>query len=137
MKVLVVDDSLTARMFSKKCIKMCLPGEEIEFFEAADGEDALKKLRQNHVDIILSDVNMPIMSGFTFMRNLKIEQDLADIPVIFITSLANTARIENLIQLGASEVISKPIKPQELATALKKIQIQKAGNNKDSEEWGG
>lgn len=137
MKVLVVDDSLTARMFSKKCVKMCLPGVDIEFFEAADGEDALKKLRQNHVDIILSDVNMPVMSGFTFMRNLKIEQDLADIPVIFITSLANTARIENLIQLGASEVISKPINPKELAAALKKIQLSETKKEEDSEEWGG
>ncbi len=121
MKILIIDDSKTARMFSRKCVEMALPGEKLEFTEAENGAIAYDLLKKEKVDIILSDINMPVMSGFTFLRNVKMEEDLTHIPIIFITSLANDARTVNLKELGAYAVISKPIKPKEVGNVLKEI----------------
>ncbi len=141
MKILIIDDSKTARMFSKKCVQMSLRSEKLEFIEAENGKEALNKLKENKVDLILSDVNMPIMTGFTFMRNVKIDPELSKIPVIFITSLANKARVENLMELGATGVVSKPVKPNELKKKIDDLHL--FGDVQDKEEessgdgWGG
>ena len=136
MKILIVDDSKTARMFSRKCVEMALSGEKLEFIEAENGAQAFDLIKVTPVDIILSDINMPVMTGFTFLRNIKMEKDLAHIPVIFITSLANDARSQNLKDLGAYAVISKPIKPKEVGAVLKEV-IGKASTPRgDAGGWG-
>jgi len=121
MKILIIDDSKTARMFSRKCVEMSLAGTELQFIEAENGAVAYDLLKKEKVDLILSDINMPVMTGFTFIKNVKMEKDLAHIPIIFITSLANDARNNNLKELGAYAVISKPIKPKEIAAILKTL----------------
>lgn len=139
MKILIIDDSKTARMFSRKCVEMALPGEKIEFREAENGALGYDLLKKEKVDIILSDINMPVMSGFTFLRNVKMEADLAHIPIVFITSLANDARSVNLKELGAYAVISKPIKPKEVGNVLKEIIGNKgpaAPADQDGGAWG-
>ncbi len=120
-KVMIVDDSFTSRMYIRKCINMAL-GNELSIVEAKDGQDALQKLRNETVELIISDVNMPIMCGFTLMRNLKETPCFKQIPVIFITSLANDGRTENLMDLGAFEVLKKPLSPALLVKALNKLQ---------------
>lgn len=123
LNVLVIDDSKTARLFSKKCVQMSMKACTLNFFEAENGEEALNILHQTKMNLIISDVNMPIMSGFTFLRNVKMEDELKKIPVIFVTSLANEARTENLMGLGAVGVISKPIKPKELTDIVQKLNL--------------
>lgn len=136
MKILIIDDSKTARMFSRKCVEMALAGEQLVFTEAENGAIAYDMLKKEKVDIILSDINMPVMSGFTFLRNVKMEQDLAHIPIIFITSLANDARSQNLKELGAYAVISKPIKPKEVGAILKEIVGKKDAPTDQGGGWG-
>ncbi len=135
MKILIIDDSKTARMFSRKCVEMALAGQQLVFSEAENGAVAYDMLKKERVDIILSDINMPVMSGFTFLRNVKMEKDIADIPIIFITSLANDARTENLKELGAYAVISKPIKPKEVGAILKEL-VNKKGPESQDGGWG-
>lgn len=135
MKIMIIDDSKTARMFTKKCAKSYFSSVDLEFIEEENGETAFKKLHDEKVDIILSDVNMPVMNGFTLMRNLKMDDDLSGIPVVFITSLANKARIDNLLMLGASGVISKPIKSKEFAVILDKMNLK--ANKTETEDDGG
>jgi len=122
-KILVVDDSSTSRMFIKKCLKMVLP-EEPTFFEAENGEKALNIMSENKIDLVVSDVNMPVMSGFTFLRNLKETPSIATVPVIFTTSLANDARTQNLLELGARSVLKKPVSPTSLGEAIKKVLLE-------------
>ncbi len=136
MKIMIVDDSKMARLFTRKCVEMVMPDAEIEFIDACDGEDAFKQLEKMPVDLILCDVNMPVMTGFTFIRNIKTNAPLASIPVVFITSMANTARTDNLIQLGAVEVILKPVKPQKIKSVLEKIGIIGNKADSDSDDWG-
>ncbi|MCK5882641.1 MAG: response regulator, partial [Bacteriovoracaceae bacterium] len=86
MKVLVIDDSSTARLFVKKMTAMIMGEGSVDFFEADSGESAFRFLREHKgFDLIISDVNMPEMSGFTFMHNLKLDKTLFQIPVIFVT----------------------------------------------------
>lgn len=140
MNILIIDDSQTARMFTRKSFDMALSDlEETTFFEAANGEDAIKIMKSIKFDLVLSDVNMPVMSGFTFIQNILRDELLKDIPVIFITSLASEARKENLLEIGAKEVISKPIKPMDLATAVKKVlglENSSATESDDTAGWG-
>jgi len=136
MKVMVIDDSKTARMFTIKCTQMVVGNMELEFLEAENGQEAFTVLEENSsVDLILSDVNMPVMNGFTFLRNLKTEDNLKEIPLIFITSLANDARSENLKSLGASAVIPKPLRPNSLKNALELVGFLKT-EKANADGWG-
>jgi len=134
MKVLIVDDSKTARLFSKKCVEMVINNENIEFVEAKDGEEAFNKLKDGPVDFILCDINMPVMTGFTFIKNLITDTKLKNIPVVFVTSMANEARSQNLIQLGAKDVIQKPLRPNALMLVLQKMGMIKS--NAENDGWG-
>jgi two-component system, chemotaxis family, chemotaxis protein CheY len=137
-KILIVDDSSTSRMFIKKCLEMVLP-EKPTFFDAENGEKALNVMAENKIDLVVSDVNMPVMTGFTFLRNLKDNPLITNVPVIFTTSLANDARVQNLMELGARCVLKKPVSPASLGEAIKKIIIESQGSSsasgKDS-SWG-
>lgn len=131
-KVLVIDDSLTSRMFIKKGLLMV--SAELSVLEAKNGVEAMTVLEKNSgIDVIISDVNMPEMSGFTFIRNVKNDPRFSSIPIVFVTSLANDGRIDNLLTLGAFEVIKKPIDISVLTNVLGKLQT--LPNNKN-EGWG-
>ncbi len=134
---MVVDDSLTSRMYIKKCLSILLDDDNLIFLEAGNGEEALKKLEERPVDLIISDVNMPVMTGFTFLRNIKNNANFVNIPVVFVTSLANEGRTENLMALGAFDVIKKPINPTNLgATLVKLYGNPEKGSDESKESWG-
>lgn len=137
MKILVVDDSATARMVAKKSMQMVGVEEVIEFQEAIHGADAITKLENERFDLVLCDVNMPVMSGFTFIRNIKMDERFNKIPVIFVTSLANDARSQNLLKMGAVAVISKPIKMAILKRVCQHLGFcPKEEEEESNEGWG-
>lgn len=134
MKVLVIDDSSTARLFVKKMTAMIMGEGSVDFFEADSGESAFRFLREHKgFDLIISDVNMPEMSGFTFMHNLKLDKTLFQIPVIFVTSLSNAANVESLEKLGARAVLSKPVKLQDLKTSFENLKLLDVAS---ADDWG-
>ena len=107
LRVLIVDDSPAMRAFVRKSLQNCgLPIESIE--DAADGVEGLAKVREGRVNLILSDVNMPNMDGEEFVKTLKSDKDLRDIPVIMVTTDNSTQRVLRLRQLGAHGYLCKP-----------------------------
>ncbi|HLY61482.1 MAG TPA: response regulator [Terriglobia bacterium] len=95
---------------------------------AKSAEEALGKLRMNHPDLIVCDVNMPGLTGFDLIRAVKAESDLRDIPFMFISSTALTKDDADLaISLGADKYVTRPIEPPKL---LSEIESLLAGSHK-------
>jgi len=118
--VLIVDDSKTIRAMVSKTLK--LSNLEInEIHEAANGKEALECLRNNWVDIVLSDLNMPVMSGIELVNEMAGDNLLKDIPIIVISTDGSTTRIEELKQKGIKEYIRKPFTPEEISEIIEKV----------------
>ncbi|MGK5092495.1 response regulator [Deltaproteobacteria bacterium TL4] len=118
--LLIVDDSRMARMFIRRCLEM-LVMDDVAFIEAENGKDALAKLGENEISIVIADLNMPIMDGKALLRWMKAKEAFKSIPVVFITSANNFAKIRELMELGAKTVLSKPVSPASLAPVMEKL----------------
>ena len=118
--ILVVDDSGTARMIVKQCLTI-IGLKDKKFLEASNGRDAMEVLKQNFVDLIVTDINMPVMDGEALLREIKGAVACKRIPVIVITSTSNDIREKALREAGAVAVVSKPINPAALNAAWQKI----------------
>lgn len=116
-RIIIADDSATARMFIKRCLEIIGLGEA-DFIEAADGKAALNAAKERIPDLLLTDLNMPIMDGETLLKWVKASPKLCEVPVIIITSAGNPAKEAELLKLGARQVINKPISPPVMMDAL-------------------
>ncbi|MCK5660621.1 MAG: response regulator, partial [Methanosarcinales archaeon] len=111
MKVLVVDDNKLARMMLTKL----LVSNEYEVAEASNGIEALSVAKDSKPDLIISDIMMPEMDGFEFLRKLKKDDELEDIPFVFYTAHYVSKQDEELaMSLGASRYFVKPKEPIDL-----------------------
>lgn len=123
--ILIVDDNPT----NLGILVEYLTGQDFDIHVAEDGESALELLGMIHPDIILLDVMMPRMDGFETCLHLKSRSDTRDIPVIFMTSLSETADKVKGFEVGAIDYITKPIQHEELLArvhthiSLRKLQI--------------
>lgn len=115
--VLVVDDSGTARMFVQRCLE-AIGLSEAEFHEAADGKAALAILKNTPIDLVMTDLTMPIMGGEELLSSIKSDEALKKSLVLVVTSAGNKAKETTLLALGALAVISKPFAPADLYTIL-------------------
>ena len=119
--VLISDDSATARMIIRRCLEV-VGCREWQFMEASNGKEALEFLRQNRaIDLLITDMNMPIMDGKSLLLGVKSSPKLNAIPVFVVTSQGNPALEVELIRLGAEKVIYKPISPEKLKDGLEQI----------------
>ncbi|MBU0753957.1 MAG: response regulator [Planctomycetes bacterium] len=119
-KIMIVDDSGTARLFIRRCLEIVLT-EEVIIIEAVNGKDALTTMKQESPDLVLTDLNMPVMDGLTFVKRVAASPKLHGTPVVFITSVNNPARREELVAQGASAVLGKPVTPKALSETLEEI----------------
>jgi two-component system chemotaxis sensor kinase CheA len=101
--ILVIDDSLTTRMLEQSILESA--GYEVEL--ATSGEEGLQKARQRKFSLILVDVEMPGMDGFTFIEEKRKDPALKDIPAVLITSRASAEDVERGRRVGASGHIAK------------------------------
>lgn len=108
--IMIVDDSAMARLIMKQCFEIAGCRDK-KFIEAADGKDALEKLGREKVDLVVTDLNMPVMEGVALLENIKASPVLKEIPVVIITSNSNSAREAELRGKGAFAVLNKPISP--------------------------
>lgn len=121
-KIMVVDDSSTSRMFVKRCLQTVLADKgDIEYMEAGHGKEALAKLKESPADLALIDLNMPVMDGATLLRWMKSSPKLTLIPVVVVTSVDSPANRDELMKLGASHVLAKPISPSKLMPVIHEI----------------
>jgi two-component system chemotaxis response regulator CheY len=107
IKALIVDDSSVMRKIIERSLRQA--GIELsEVFEAANGVEALAALGRTKVDLILSDINMPIMDGLEFVRQLQGVEDAKHIPVVMITTEGSETNVMQALSLGAKGYIRKP-----------------------------
>ena len=109
--ILVVEDSPTMRQLISFAIKR-IP--ESKIIEATDGVDALKKLSSENIDIILADINMPIMDGLKLVSLVRNNPSYQHIPIIMITTEGAEEDKKRALAIGANAYLTKPIQTQEL-----------------------
>lgn len=118
--VLIVDDSPAMRNFVKRVLD--LSGFEMgACFEASNGREGLDLLQKEWVDVILTDINMPVMNGEEFVRNLSKHESLSNIPVIVISTDRTDDRVRQMMELGAKGYVKKPFQPEELREKLEHV----------------
>jgi len=116
-KVLIIDDSNTMRKIVTRSLRQA--GFDFEaILEAGDGQAALDVLAGETVDIILSDINMPVMDGIEFLRQKQADPKIKDIPVVMITTEAGSDILEEAKSLGAAGSIKKPFTPDQIQETL-------------------
>lgn len=112
--VMVVDDSLTVRKITSRLLLR----EGYQVILAKDGVDALEHLIDTLPDVILSDIEMPRMDGFDFVRNLRADERLRTIPVVMITSRTADKHRNYALEIGANHYLGKPYDEEELLGLL-------------------
>ena len=108
--VLIVDDEPMARTL----LRLMLVRAGFNVSEAEDGFDALEKVKKNPPDIILLDVMMPGMDGFTVCETLRNEENTATLPIIMLSAKTDLESINRGLRLGATKYLTKPISPEDL-----------------------
>jgi two-component system chemotaxis response regulator CheY len=115
---LVVEDSPMMRqllVFALSRVK------NLKVVEADDGVDGLRKLAAGKFDIILTDINMPIMDGLKLVKRIRIDPVHKDTPVIIITTEGSVEDRKRAIELGANAYITKPIQAPQVIAKVKEL----------------
>jgi two-component system, chemotaxis family, chemotaxis protein CheY len=113
---MVVDDSATMRQFILLTLKKlgCT-----SMVDAPNGQVALEKLASHSVDIVLTDLDMPVMNGFEFIEKAR-ERDMT-LPIVILSTHDDEATREKGLMLGANDCLTKPLSGAKLTEALEKI----------------
>jgi two-component system chemotaxis response regulator CheY len=109
--ILVVEDSPTMRQLISFAIKR-IPNSHV--IEATDGVDALKKLSSEKIDLILADINMPVMDGLKLVSLVRGNPQFKHIPIIIVTTEGADEDRKRALSIGANAYLPKPIQTQEL-----------------------
>ena len=117
-RVLIVEDSPTMRQLMLFALKK-LP--QLEIIEATDGVDALRKLPEHAFDLVLTDINMPVMDGLKLVSMMKNNPKYKEIPIVIITTEGREKDMKEGIALGAADYIPKPIQTPHLLKVVKEI----------------
>lgn len=112
LNVLVVDDSAVMRAMIIKTLKMA--GVPIgQIYEAGNGQEGLRAINDNWIDLALVDINMPVMDGEQMIDEVRATAETADLPVVVVSTETSETRIEALQKKGAS-FVHKPFTPEAL-----------------------
>jgi two-component system chemotaxis response regulator CheY len=117
-KILIVEDSPTMRqlmLFSLKKLR------DVDLIEASDGVDALRKLPEEKFDLVLTDINMPVMDGLKLLTMMKNNPTYKDIPVVVITTEGREEDRKQGMALGAHDYIPKPVQTPHLLKVVRGI----------------
>ncbi len=118
--ILIVDDCSAMRLVIRRILG--ISGFEMEAcFFAGDGLEALEALRRHHIDLVISDVNMPRLDGEAMLRAINEDDDLRKVPVVMVSSDATQSRINRLLDLGAKAYVVKPFNPQAFRGELERV----------------
>lgn len=118
MRILVVDDFNTMRRIVKNILKQ-LGFENIG--EAENGQEALEVLKKEKFDFVITDWNMPVMTGLDLLKAIKADAALKDIPVMMVTAEAQQQNIVEAVKSGAGNYIVKPFTAEVLEEKINKI----------------
>lgn len=118
VKVLVVEDSPTMRQLISFALKR-LRGSQI--VEACDGADGLKKMQQDKFDLIITDINMPIMDGLKLVTLVRQNPAHREVPIVIITTEGAQGDKDKAIALGANAYITKPIQASKVLQTVESL----------------
>ena len=117
---MVVDDSAAMREFIVRVIE--LSGLEVgTCMQASNGREALDLLRANWIDIVLTDINMPVMNGEQFVTSMFEDEMLRTIPVLVISTDGSEGRVQRMMSLGARGYVKKPFSPETLRRSMEPL----------------
>ncbi len=120
LQILIVDDSPAMRAFIRRVMR--LSGIEVDVYhEAGNGLEALVQLLNHPIDAVLTDINMPVMDGETFVRKLRAGGPFQATPVVVISTDATAHRIQTMLSLGAVGYLQKPFGPEQLRSELDRV----------------
>jgi two-component system chemotaxis response regulator CheY len=111
--ILIIDDSAMMR----KIVLRALTLGGLEFskvLEAADGAEALEMLKAHTVELIMCDINMPVMSGLELLKTLRTMNLAVDVPVVMVTTESSSEHVRQAVAVGASAYIRKPFTPDQV-----------------------
>ncbi len=115
--ILAVDDNRMSRLK----LARTLEGEGYSVSQADGGRTALDMLRSGSFDLVLLDILMPEVDGFQVLREMKIDADLQNIPVIVISGLEDMDSVNRCLAAGADDFLSKPVDPTVLHDHVRKL----------------
>jgi chemosensory pili system protein ChpA (sensor histidine kinase/response regulator) len=116
-RLLVVDDSISIRKYVQRFLNRM--GYEVE--AASDGMEALTIMGQIKFNAVITDLEMPVMHGYDLMAEMRKNPELADIPVIVLTSRAGDKHRQKALEMGAQDYLVKPFEEQEMREAIERI----------------
>jgi len=117
---MIVDDSPILRKAIKKVVR--LAGiEEDRIHEAGNGRDALTILETVWIDLVLLDLNMPVMDGEQFAQELRKRPELQGVAVVIVSTEANKDRLQRLRDLGIVDSLRKPFEPEDLCKMISRV----------------
>jgi len=114
--ILVVDDDPAVRALIVHALRA-----KYDVYEAADGEAAMRVLVERIPDLIVADVMMPHLDGFTMARTLKSLRETSRVPIIFLTARSDAMDVVDGINSGARHYMTKPFKVTELVGRVQKL----------------
>ncbi|MFO6421748.1 response regulator [Hylemonella sp. W303a] len=115
--ILAVDDSPSMR----KMVAFTLTGAGHQVVEAGDGQEALEKAQQQHVDLVLTDQNMPRLDGLGLIRKLRADPKYKDTPILMLTTESSDLMKEAGKTAGATGWLVKPFDPARLLEVIQKV----------------
>ena len=115
--VLIVDDSAAIRKILQRVLRQTdIPIGDV--LEAGDGVEALKQLSDRHVNLILSDINMPNMDGLQLLAQLKQNDKWKSVPIVMVTTEGGQGKVIEAVQLGAAGYVRKPFTAEQIKEKL-------------------
>lgn len=116
-KILIVDDSPLLRATARRAaLQAGIPPANLR--EAQNGKEALDQLRRELADVVLLDVNMPVMDGAAFLEEKAKDPALAKVEVALVTTEGNKKRLQRMTDLGVRHYLRKPFEPEELRSLV-------------------
>ena len=115
--ILTVDDSPSVRQM----IKLVLGPAGHQVSEAADGSEGLGKARGQRYDLVITDLNMPVMNGLEMIRGMRALPSFTGVPIVFLTTESNDSVKQEAKAAGATGWITKPFKPEQLLAVVAKL----------------
>lgn len=113
VRALIVDDSSVMRKIVERSLRQA--GLEISaVLEAGNGAEALAVVAENHVDLILCDINMPVMDGLEFVKQLATVENAKGVPVVMITTEGSESHVVQALSAGARGYIRKPFTAEQV-----------------------
>ena len=119
-RILLVEDQADNR----KIIRDMLRGADYEITEAENGEEALAAIAKQRPDLILMDIQLPIMDGYTVTRKIKGDPVLRSIPIIAVTSYALSGEEKKAREAGCDDYVPKPFSPRQLLAKIQQCMTQ-------------